>query len=655
VKVSAYTPPMNLKRSKASRFVSVVVGVAASVVTFSSTPLSATAGQKVSFKATPWTSANVVSRDGEKALTPDGMLVDLDTGTSVSIPGFYFNGALDRNGSQALLVDSGRAVRRTVATGENVAVPVPASWDSADQIPGNSFDPQLAMSSDGSIVAYLHVNSGRFFGSRVLVTAMNGTPVDVTPALPTSALNNAADSLSLSADGRFLVFTWRQFDVGCTIPNEQGCTYRVYRYDRQAGTTSRVDVDPTGASSLGFSESPAVSDDGRFVAFVSDSPTIVAGLVGRRSRLFVRDMRNGVTHLVTDRSEAPQGNPRVSMSGDGLRVLFEDIGPIAVAGTTYDNAEVVRFVDLSDGTVVTIGPSDGSLPNNVLRSPFVNQAGDRLVLNGNATNLTSPISPTNTFVFVGTLPPAAVSKMTLPSGDQIDLGYDFKSQSPVRVFDTRPGGPVNYAGAKPAAGAVVEVEVPAGTVAAVLNVTGLDATDPGFVTVYPCGETRPNASNLNLIPGVVSPNLVIAKPGTNGKVCIFTDKSANFFADLAGTFPAGSSLKPQTPARVVDTRKGGPINYTGTKPKAGAVVEVPIPASAVAAVLNVTGLDATDPGFVTVYPCGETRPNASNLNLIPGVVSPNLVIAKPGTNGKVCIFTDKSANFFADLAGVFPA
>jgi hypothetical protein len=151
----------------------------------------------------------------------------------------------------------------------------------------------------------------------------------------------------------------------------------------------------------------------------------------------------------------------------------------------------------------------------------------------------------------------------------------------------------------------------------------------------------------------VSPNLVISKVGANGKVCIFTEKSANVFADLAGVFSAAEGFNSLAPLRVLDTRAGGPVNYVGSKPLAGAVVEVPVPAGAAAAVLNVTGLDAVDAGYVTVYPCGELRPNASNLNVVPGVVSPNLVISKVGANGKVCIFTEKSANVFADLAGTF--
>jgi len=71
-------------------------------------------------------------------------------------------------------------------------------------------------------------------------------------------------------------------------------------------------------------------------------------------------------------------------------------------------------------------------------------------------------------------------------------------------------------------------------------------------------------------------------------------------------------------------------------------------------VLNVTGVGADAPGYVTVWPCGAPQPNASNLNLTTGGISPNLVMAKVGTGGKVCIFTQSSADLIADINGYWP-
>ena len=232
----------------------------------------------------------------------------------------------------------------------------------------------------------------------------------------------------------------------------------------------------------------------------------------------------------------------------------------------------------------------------------------------------------------------------------------FTPQTPIRLLDTRVEGPhVGYAGDRPAAGETIEVIAPAGAKAVVLNITGLNASQNGFVTVHPCGEPLPTASNLNLAPGLITPNLVISKVGSNGKVCIFTQRSADLIADLAGSFPTDIAYTPLTPARVLDTRIDGPqIGYLGSKPSSGQTIEVTAPPGSAAVVMNVTGLNTEQEGFVTVYPCGGAAPTVSNLNLTPGLITPNLVISKVGANGKVCVFTQRSAHLIADLAGTVP-
>lgn len=50
-----------------------------------------------------------------------------------------------------------------------------------------------------------------------------------------------------------------------------------------------------------------------------------------------------------------------------------------------------------------------------------------------------------------------------------------------------------------------------------------------------------------------------------------------------------------------------------------------VPSDAVAAVLNVTAVDATAQGFLTMFPCDAVRPDASNVNFVSGVAVANLV------------------------------
>src|SRR5262249_55783627 len=62
-----------------------------------------------------------------------------------------------------------------------------------------------------------------------------------------------------------------------------------------------------------------------------------------------------------------------------------------------------------------------------------------------------------------------------------------------------------------------------------------------------------------------------------------------------------------------------------------------VSASAATVVLNVTVVGPLGPGFVTVYPCGVTRPTASNLNFSPGQTIPNAVFSKVGAGGWISL------------------
>ena len=142
----------------------------------------------------------------------------------------------------------------------------------------------------------------------------------------------------------------------------------------------------------------------------------------------------------------------------------------------------------------------------------------------------------------------------------------------------------------------------------------------------------------------------------------------NYTAGGAGAWtisavPLGEEYVSVVPERLLDTRGGGRVGYTGAKPTGGQTVQLQVtgagttnvPADAGAVVLNVTGVVPTANGFVTVWPCGSPRPTASNLNLTKGVTTPNLVISQIGTGGTVCLYTSGGTDLLADVAGYFPA
>jgi hypothetical protein len=201
--------------------------------------------------------------------------------------------------------------------------------------------------------------------------------------------------------------------------------------------------------------------------------------------------------------------------------------------------------------------------------------------------------------------------------------------------------------------------VPAhGAAGVVLNITADDPDALGYLTVWPTGEARPNASNLNLKPKRTAPNLVVSKLGGDGSVSIYNfGGNVHMIADLCGWFPAASGYHPMVPFRILDTRiDHGAVGRVGERRTLtlDGACRGGIPVNAKSIVVNVTAIDPTKPGYMTVWPAGAPQPNASNLNYAAGAVIPNLVITKLGIDGMICFYNDSGeVHLIADVTGWF--
>ena len=232
--------------------------------------------------------------------------------------------------------------------------------------------------------------------------------------------------------------------------------------------------------------------------------------------------------------------------------------------------------------------------------------------------------------------------------------------SPTRVLDTRVGtgatGPVPPGGVIELALAAPSGTLPAAARCVVLNVTVTGATADAYATLWPSGEPRPLASNLNVTPGRTVPNLAVVKLGIDGRVSLFHSAgTAHYVADLVGYAGDvnGSTLVPIDPFRLVDSRVDG-TPLTADRPRTVVVAGVgDVPTGAVTGVvLNATVIEASADAYLTVWPSGERRPLASNVNVASGGTVPNLVLAKLGTQGAVdMVLSNGTADVALDVVG----
>ena len=241
----------------------------------------------------------------------------------------------------------------------------------------------------------------------------------------------------------------------------------------------------------------------------------------------------------------------------------------------------------------------------------------------------------------------------------------FASVNPARLMDTRVG--IGAAGRQPA-DTVVPLKVtgvagvPNGARLVSLNVTSVDPSWAGYVTVYPCDAPRPTASSLNPVPGAVKPNVVIAPVAADGTVCLYSSTPVDIVVDITGYIADGAALRfvPSSPFRLTDTRdRNRPEMNAGTAGNAATankviVVQVAgtrgISANAKAMSANFTVTGAAAPGFLTAWPCGP-QPSTSTVNYAAGEAIANGAQMPLSSSGQICVVVSNDAHVIIDING----
>jgi len=279
---------------------------------------------------------------------------------------------------------------------------------------------------------------------------------------------------------------------------------------------------------------------------------------------------------------------------------------------------------------------------------------------------------------------------------------EFHPIAPVRVCDTRPKSPTPACSAHGALGGggamVVNVTgtgaaaVPndGSAAAVVVNLTGVAGTALTYLSLFPTnasgqctytGTHAPPFSTLNLSAGAVEANRVMVAlgPATTGgpltSLCVYNAAgSINVLLDAGGWFGSataavGSQYQGIAPTRICDTRTGSGLPCAGHTLGTGGVDLVVvagmagIPAvgggsTAVAVIANLTAIAPTASTFLALYPANLAKhPNASDINVGPGQVLPNLVVvqlAPTGSAGDVDLFNAAgTVNAVIDIEGWF--
>lgn len=145
---------------------------------------------------------------------------------------------------------------------------------------------------------------------------------------------------AISGDGRFVAF---QSGAGDLVSGDTNDRLDIFVYDRQTGQTERVSISSDGEQGNSDSRDAVISSDGRFVAFESFASNLVSEGANEKSQVFVHDRQTGQTELVSISSEGELGNGDsvdADISADGRFVAFYSWASNLVIGDTNGKSDV---------------------------------------------------------------------------------------------------------------------------------------------------------------------------------------------------------------------------------------------------------------------------------------------------------------------------
>lgn len=315
----------------------------------------------------------------------------------------------------------------------------------SDGIQGNNYSSLPSVSADGQYVAFVSDASNLVTGDTneradiFIRDRTTGITIRVSVASDGNQANNASYNPSISADGRYVAFTSYASNL---VPGDTNYTSDIFIHDRKFGQTTRVSVSSDGNQMNSASEYPSISTDGRYIAFSSYASNLVPGDTNGTQDVFIHDRTTGQTTRVSVTSsgrEANNASYSPAISADGRYVAFTSSASNLALGDTNEMPDIfVHDLTTRETARVSVA-SDGSEAIDLVYDPALSAGGQYpsisadgryVTFSSTASNLVLGDTNEQSDIFVHDRVTGQTTRVDVASdGSQADYGSSLSSIS----------------------------------------------------------------------------------------------------------------------------------------------------------------------------------------------------------------------------------
>jgi len=292
-------------------------------------------------------------------------------------------------------------------------------------VEANGASTKSSISADGVQVTFASSATNLVTGDTNLAkdiflhNRLDDTTILVSSGVSSTQSNGDSDAPVISSDGKWVVF--HSYATNLTSDADTNDAADIFRYEISTGTMTRISNVTAGGNANGHSFDPVIDENGDYIVFQTDASDLFASDTNAKTDIVMYDVTlDSISQISKDTLDAPtDGNSmNPAVSADGRRIAYSSVATNVVASDTNGYSDIFYYNVDTDTTILVSKANSGTQGNERSYFPTISANGRYVAFESDATNLLASSADTNLVgdVFVYDTVTNTISRVSVASG-----------------------------------------------------------------------------------------------------------------------------------------------------------------------------------------------------------------------------------------------